>query len=280
MWNLRYRRARPFVSFIALATVALSLTLYSPPAACEEEATGPEESETDASSGSPKQDAQEPREAAAVPPKTRPKTPDCRSKSTEEARIIRQQGTVSGPRCENETNAELHGKDPLMSAGPSGRGDHNAEVNATIGATVLTGASGFATSWSIAWVTCTIADAIGGIDSECTKGPLTIGILGGTAFGHMGYKNDASVIILSGAVPLFAAGTALGLRMEAPGTMVYSMAFLGGAGGAYLGYRLWRIRQPTGPLKLFRTPKSIWSQVSVSPYLNRERSELVLSARF
>ena len=56
MWHLRYRRVPPVLSFIALATAALSLTLYSPSAACEEEAAGPEESETAPPSDAPKED--------------------------------------------------------------------------------------------------------------------------------------------------------------------------------------------------------------------------------
>jgi hypothetical protein len=265
MWNLRNRAAPPVVSVMALATVALSLTLYSPPAACEEEATGPEESETDASSGSPKQDAQEPREAAAVPPKTRPKTPDCRSKSTEEARIIRQQGTVSGPGCENATNTESH---------------RNAEVTATIGATALTGAFGFGSTWLLASSVCWTSVIISGNPgSECEKGFLGYGILGGIGFGFMGYKNQPLYIIFSSSASLLFAGGMLGASMDSD-NVGFSMGLLGGVGGAYLGYRLWRVRQPTGPLNLFKTPKSIWSRASVSPYLNRERSGLVLSGLF
>jgi hypothetical protein len=268
MWNLRYRRARPFVSFIALATVALSLTLYSPPAACEEEATGPEESETAAPSVPPEEDAQEPQEAAATPPKTTPKAPDCGPKPawwTEEGRIIRQQGTASGPGCENATNAEAHS---------------NAKVNATVGATVLTGAFGLGAYWGTGLVICEIAVAFDATDSECRSGPLAFGILGGVSAGFMGYKNEASIIMASSSVSLLYASAYLGYRMDAPDIMVSSMGLLGGVGGAYLGYRLWRVRQPTGPLNLFKTPKSIWSRTSLSPYLNRERSGLVLSGLF
>ena len=117
-------------------------------------------------------------------------------------------------------------------------------------------------------------------DSECRNGPLAIGIVGGAFLGFMGYKNEASIIMGSSSGSLLYASVMLGDRMDAPDMMVGSIRILGGVGGAYLGYRLWRVRQPTGPFNLFKTPKSIWSRASVSPYLNRERSGLVLSGLF
>lgn len=251
MCFLKRWRDHSFLSFGVFGAAVLSLTLYSPSAACEEETAGPEESETAAPSDPPEED------------------PNCEPRPawwTEEARIIRQQGTVSGPGCENATNAEPH---------------RNAEVNATVGATVLTGAFGFGGTWVLAsnacWASVIISDNSGG--SECDKSYLGYGILGGIALGFMGYKNHPHTIIFSSSVPLLFAGGMLGASMDS-GIISASMGLLGGVGGAYLGYRLWRVRQPTGPLKLFITPESFWARTSISPYLNRERSGLVMSGRF
>lgn len=219
----------------------------------KKEGGGPEESETAAPSDPPEED------------------PNCEPRPawwTEEARIIRQQGTVSGPGCENATS------------NATSNAEVNAEVTATIGATALTGAFGFGGSWVTAWAICETAVAFEATDSECKNGPLALGIFGGIAWGFMGYTNQPFPIMFSSSVPLLFAGGMLGGVAEAPESIGLSMGLLGGVGGAYLGYRLWRVRQPTGPLNLFKTPKSIWSRTSVSPYLNRERSGLVLSGRF
>ena len=250
MCFLKRWRGHSFLSFGVFGAAVLLLTLYSPSAACEEETAGPEESETAAPSDPPEED------------------PNCEPKPawwTEEARIMRLQGTASGPECEDETNAEP---------------DRNAEVGATVTATVLTGTFGFGATTFTAFGFCAIADATGEIDSECIKGPLALGIVGGIAFGFGGYKNEPLTIMLSSSMLLLTAGVTLADSMEAPEIMQSSMGILGGVGGAYLGYRLWRVRQPTGPLNLFIPPESFWARTSISPYLNRERSGLVMSGRF
>ena len=230
MCFLKRWRGHSFLSFGVFGAAVLLLTLYSPSAACEEETAGPEESETAAPSDPPEED------------------PNCEPKPawwTEEARIIRQQGTVSGPGCENATNTESH---------------RNAEVNATIGATALTGAFGFGSTWLLASSVCWTSVIISGNPgSECEKGFLGYGILGGIAFGFMGYKNQPAYIMLSSSVPLLFAGGMLGASMDSE-IMSVSMGLLGGVGGAYLGYRLWRVRQPTGPLNLFIPPESFWAR--------------------
>ena len=114
------------VSFGLLAAAALSIALYSPPAACGEEAGGAEESEapeSTSSSGPPEADPQGRQVPTAGPSKETLKeeseVPGCEPKPrwwteearimrwTKEARIMRQGDAGPGPWCE-EPQAKRH----------------------------------------------------------------------------------------------------------------------------------------------------------------------------
>jgi hypothetical protein len=187
---------------------------------------------------------------------------------------------TAGPE-ESETAAPSEGMKGLIPVNSTNTESHrNAEVTATIGATALTGAFGFGSTWLLASSVCWTSVIISGNPgSECEKGFLGYGILGGIGFGFMGYKNQPLYIIFSSSASLLFAGGMLGASMDSD-NVGFSMGLLGGVGGAYLGYRLWRVRQPTGPLNLFIPPESFWARTSISPYMNRERSGLVMSSRF
>ena len=187
----------------------------------------------------------------------------------------------AGPE-ESETAAPSEGMKGLIPVNSTNTEPRrNAEVTATIGATALTGAFGFGSVRRLAFLACVTPFIMSGNSggSECDKSYLGYGILGGIAFGSMGYTNQSLYIMFSSSMLLGDAGGMLGASVDSE-IMSASMGLLGGVGGAYLGYRLWRVRQPTGPPKLFKTPKTIWSRASLSPYLNRERSGLILSGRF
>lgn len=258
MWFSRRWAQTSAVSFGALTASALSLSLYSPPAACGNEAGGSEESEAPESTSpsGPEGNPQGLQVPTAGPSKETLKeeseVPGCKPKPpwwTEEARIMRQGDAGPGPWCE-EPQAERHL--------PEAKAIASTAIGTSAGVVV-----GFTSGVAI----CLI---IGG-GYECPAHPVTVvsTVLGGVGSGYLGYKNNVLVLPTGGAMLGATAGLLTSSAISnASGPELLPIMVLSTTAGGYLGYRLWRSGETSEP------------QASLSPYLHEEGSGFILSGRF
>jgi len=185
---------------------------------------------------------------------------------------MRQEGTVSGPWCVEEKQADRHRdsrqETRLRKTSPSAE---------TISATAIGAAGGVVSGFIAGGAICEVSgkggkifayDCVSDFDVEA-YGVLAGTVLGGLAGGYWGHQNNRVVVTFGGSVSALVLGTALWLwdYNYADETFIPVVVLSTSAGG-YLGHRLWKARETQG------------NRYSLSPYLHDEGSGLVLTGRF
>lgn len=259
--------------FWILPILAFTLiVLYSPPAACEDEAS---ESNTEIASFS-----ESPADEANKTPDKASQAPENAAQETQEATVEPSEEVTHEPQ---EATSEPLKSPPdfrrqVLEQPPRQHQIPEYERRAAVSSTLVGASSGGLVGWSSATIVCFIAESSGEIVSQCIVGPILFGAASGIVTGYMGYKNDPSTVIAGSAIMLTFAGYGILERIDAGSNLQNSVTFLTVVGGGYLGYRLWRIRSPDQ--KLFSRDTFFPFSASLTPYRQRDRTGLVLSVSF
>ena len=263
MWFSRCWAQISAVSFGALTASALSLSLYSPPAACGNEAGGSEESEAPESTSPSGPEGNPPglQVPTAGPSKETLKEESevlrCKPKPpwwSEEARICVK--GVAGPGQLCEDHAERR---------------HPKSASKAIASTAIGTSAGVVVGFTSGVAICLTIGGGGEYGVGCIAHPVTavttvLGVVGG---GYFGYKNNVLVLPIGGAMLGATAGLLTSSAISnASGPELLPIMVLSTTAGGYLGYRLWRSGETSEP------------QASLSPYLHEEGSGFILSGRF
>ena len=154
---------------------------------------------------------------------------------------------------EAEVSVELSGGSPAW----------RGTVRESVAATLLGTTGGMGASYIGGFMVCTV---LGDRDyRDCRSHPAVFAgaVLGGVGSGYRGYRNGPLALVFGG---VFSGGVLGAVSAEALASSF--PVYLGAASGGYLGYRLWRMREPQG------------ESFSLLPTWSEKRLGVLLSGRF